>query len=532
VQDVWHQFGCKTLYDYAVNAYLKSDVMILCDIFENHRKTIHDAFGVDPAYYMTTPGVTWACALRFSGASITPITEGNEDKYDFVMSAKRGGMVNAIQRKTLKGNGFIAYIDANNLYGSSMRFKMPCGAMDWLPRPMTIDELLELDEDGDYGYLCEVDIECPPEIHDYVNDMPMFPEFKEGKPSEYIKNLYPNRGINKKLVSDLNPKMGYVTCLQMIRFAHSIGYKFTKVHRILRFEQRDWLKGYIDALTAMRDLAGKRGDKAGRNTFKLMANAVYGKTTEDPTKYADITALPNEVASTRYWSRTKKCHVDMSFEEAQFKLDRQHHRAIKKDIVTTRNYGEFTAYKAKRHIVKNDKPSLVGVMVLELSKLHMFKSFYNVIKPKNPDIKLLYMDTDSFFLWNPTPIDYAEIAGTGIGMFKDEMPDETITKVIALAPKSYAVEVENTKVSIAMKGIPKKAVDSDGNGIGINAFEGAFQHIEQPKVSSYSLRSKDHTVRCIKTTKKSVSGYDDKRHVLEDGVHTLAHGHYRINDRR
>ena len=80
-------------------------------------------------------------------------------------------------------------------------------------------------------------------------------------------------GVNK-LVPNLRNKKRYVVHYGNLQLHLSLGMKLTKVHKILRFKQSDWLKKYLDFNTSIRKIAVNSFEK---DLFKLMNNSVFGK---------------------------------------------------------------------------------------------------------------------------------------------------------------------------------------------------------------------------------------------------------------
>ena len=114
------------------------------------------------------------------------------------------------------------------------------------------------------GYVLEVDVKYPQHLHEYHNDLPFMPE------SIKIKKV-------EKLTPNLNDKIKYVINIEALNQALQHGLILEKVHRIIEFDQSEWLKPYIDFNTNLRTKAKNDFEK---DFFKLMNNSVFGKTIE------------------------------------------------------------------------------------------------------------------------------------------------------------------------------------------------------------------------------------------------------------
>ena len=162
--------------------YNKSDVLLLADIFENFRNQNMKNYGLDPAWYFTSPGLAWDAALKSTKVKLELISD-----YDMLLMIKHGtrGGVSTISNRFAHANNkymgeafysnkpskFVTYLDSNNLYGWAMSKALPTNGFKW----MTSDELdnwKNIHEDG-VGCILEVDLEYPNELHDFHNDYPL-----------------------------------------------------------------------------------------------------------------------------------------------------------------------------------------------------------------------------------------------------------------------------------------------------------------------------------------------------------------------
>ena len=188
------------------------------------------------------------------------------------------------------------YLDANNLYGWAMIQRLPTGNFKWRD-PQEID-LSKYNEDSDKGIILEVDLEYPKELHNLHNEYPCAPEKKiitDDMLSDYARKLKSEYKVSSgkvpKLVTTLLDKEKYVLHYRNLQLYLSLGLKIKKIHRVLEFDQSDWLKEYIDYNTEMRKNATNSFEK---DFFKLMNNSVFGKTMENLRNRVNIELVTNE----------------------------------------------------------------------------------------------------------------------------------------------------------------------------------------------------------------------------------------------
>ena len=197
----------------------------------------------------------------------------------------KGGICHSIHRYAKANNkymknynnneesSYIQYLDANNLYGSVMSKKLPVNGFNWTDNNVINEEFIKnYNENDKKGYILEVDIKYRKKLHDLHSDLPFLPERME---------------INKckKLVCNLYNKKKYVVHINSLKQALNHGLKLKKIHRITEFNQKAWLKPYIDMNTELRKLAKNDFEK---DLFKLMNNSVFGKTMKNIRKHRDI----------------------------------------------------------------------------------------------------------------------------------------------------------------------------------------------------------------------------------------------------
>ena len=519
-QKIWKEFGMKTMKDYH-DLYLELDVLLLADVFENFREVCLDNYKLDPAWYLTAPGLSWDAMLRVTGIKLELLTDS--DMLMMVENGTRGG-VSMISNRYSEANNkymdsyddakpskYIQYLDANNLYGWAMSEKMPYKDFKWVDiKNTSVEEVLSrvlLDED--LGYILEVDLEYPSELHNLHNDYPLAPE---------------TMVLNKvnKLTPNLRNKTKYILHHRNLGLYLSLGLKLTKIHRIIEFKQSGWLAPYIALNTDLRTNAKNNFEK---DFFKLMNNSVFGKTMENIRNRKDMKLV------------TSKRQAVKLIAKPNFK-----HRTI-----FTENL--ISVHMSKTKLVFN-KPVYVGMCILDVSKTLMYNFHYNYIKPKYNDKALLLMtDTDSLCYEIETEDFYKDIAGdveskfdtsaypknhpsgikTGvnkkvIGMMKDECSGEIMEGFVGLRAKLYATKMNDGVESKKCKGINKAVTKND---IAFKDYKDVLfnQTVQMRKMNV--IRSYKHEIYTETVNKTALSGDDDKRIVGEDRIHTMAYGHYR-----
>ena len=192
-----------------------------------------------------------------------------------VEKGTRSGICQAIHRYAKTNNkymknydkdiisSYLTYLDANNLYGWAMSQKLPVNGFKWVERLSRFNEIFikNYNENSDIGYFLEVDTDYPKELINLHKDLPFLPESKK---------------VNKveKLISGIEDKEKYVVHLKVLKQALSQGLVLKKVHRVIQFNQEDWLKPYININTKLRKEAKNDFEK---DFFKLMNNSVLEK---------------------------------------------------------------------------------------------------------------------------------------------------------------------------------------------------------------------------------------------------------------
>ena len=382
---VWGTFNLQTMGDYH-DLYLTSDILLLTDVFENFRSTCLQYYKLDPCHYYTSPGLSWDAMLKMTDVKLELVTD--IDMFQFIEKGTRGdisyianrfGEANSKYMKEYnkeKPSKYIMYLDANNLYGHAMSQYLPTGGFQWLTEKQ-INKIMNktILSDNKKGYILEVDLEYPEELHELHNDYPLAAEkMKVTKDmlSPYCKTIQEKFGVTigqvAKLTPTLTEKKNYVLHYRNLQLYLSLGLKLKKVHRVLEFDQSPWLRQYIDFNTQKHASAKNAFEK---DFFKLMNNSVYGKTCENLRKRVDVRLVTDQNKLSKVAS--KPTYVNS--------------KIFTEDLVAVHKIKET---------LKLDRPAYVGMCILDLSKTLMYDFHYNYIKKRyNNKAKLLFTDTDS-----------------------------------------------------------------------------------------------------------------------------------------
>ena len=305
------------------------------------------------------------------------------------------------------------------------------------------------------------------------------------------------------------------------------GLTLKKVYRAIEFNQSARLKRYIDINTELRKNAKNDFEK---NCFKLMNNPAFGKMIKNVRKQREIKLVVTE-------QRRKKLVSDANYKSCVAFSD------------------HLLAIEMRKTRIYMDKPIMVGQAILDKSKELMYHFYYDYLKPKyKEDVKLMYMDRDSFVLeietcdffedikedlkeWFDTSgydtnmilsNEYAEVREINkkrIGMMKDELGKGYMTEFVALSPKVYAFEetrldnslVEHKKTKGTKKKVTKKSLCFD-------LYKQCLFENKMFNCIQNSMKRSPISVDTMQINKISLENYDNKRLRSINGIATYPYG--------
>jgi len=387
--------------------------------------------------------------------------------------------------------------------------------------------------EGDTGYICNVDLDYPTSLHDNSAhfEFPLAPEkiaIPKNHLSQYQQNLLKTlktsyNSTTKKLIPHLGNRTGYVVHYKNLQYYLKKGMILKKVHDIIAFDQRQWLKPFILKNTLLRQ---KAKSKFEQDLFKLINNSIFGKSMQQMRNRMNVKITDNPTSILKH---TKK----------------PNHKTF--EIV----HKKLAILFSSKPTVLLDRPLYTAFSVLDLSKLYMYEWHYDKIKEwYGNNANLLYTDTDSLIYQIYTDNlfedlkcheedfdfgDYdskSEINGflsspknkKVLGKMKDEAHGKILFSFIGLAPKMYSIVGEHnykvTKAKGVKRALVKKALTHE-------FFRKSLfkQRVYECKMNL--MRSKNHKLFVANFKKRAIHNFESKRYILDGGVRSRPHYHFK-----
>ena len=408
-------------------------------------------------------------------------------------------------------------MDATNLYGHSMSQFLPYDEIEmWHGDPDKywnwLDEILNTPNDADIGYFVEADLKNPDDIKEKTKNFPFCPENKiihkdKYNDNDYMKQIKPKKyAKSMKLICDWTDKENYLVHYRMLKFYVRQGMVVDKIHEKISFKQSNWLEKYIYFNTQKRNMAKNDFEK---DFYKLLNNAFYGKTMENVRNRLGLKFFK------------KDDYKEIIKYQSKLTFDGIH-----------KSYENCDSYVFRKNELLVDKPIYLGFAVLELSKLHMYETYYDKLQPYfgQENIQLHYIDTDAFVLSLKTQdiikdlknlediFDFSNLDKNHelfsernkkvIGKFKIETPKNIwIDEFVCLRIKMYSFKCGDDSKN-KLKCISK----SQSKHIKFDEYKNClFGGEYQKECDNYIIRSLNHEMILQKVKKSTLSIFDDKR---------------------
>ena len=319
---------------------------------------------------------------------------------------------------------------------STVGLYLPISRFRWVDDCQQLAKTIaEQPDDSPEGYILEVDLEYPEDLHDAHNSYPLAPErmvVQKEWMSEYQHNLL---GVGvaptevEKLVPNVRNKDRYVLHYRNLQLYMSLGMRLIKVHRPLRFDQSPWMEPYIQMNTELRKKAASGFKK---DLYKLMNNSVFGKTMENLRRRTDV-----KLARRNEEDKLRRLIASPAFARANIFDD------------------DLAAIQVHKSRLVLNRPVFVGMYL-------MYDFYYNQLRAQYRDrCQLLYTDTDSLLLEVQTEDVFRDMASNAelydtsdyppehhlhsiankkaLGKMKDECAGRPIAEYVGLRPKMYSI---------------------------------------------------------------------------------------------
>jgi len=324
---------------------------------------------------------------------------------------------------------------------------------------------------------------------------------------------------SKKLLLTLEDKTNYVVHYRNMQFYLKQGMKLKRVPRVLEFEQECWMEPYIRMNTEFRKKAKSDFEK---NFYKLMNNSVFGKTMENLRNRVDI-----KIVNSNETNKIRKLVASPLYS---------------RHVIFTNDLVGIDMRKSKLLL---NKPVYTGITILENSKILMYDFFYNELKKQYGEkCELLYSDTDSLLLEIETEDFYKDMKSSMdlydtsdypkehplhsnankkvLGKMKDECAGIPIAECVCLRPKMYSIKMADEKNIKKAKGVKTCVVKKE---IKHEQYKETLFSAKQLRHGMNILRSEGHEIYGMHMNKISLSPFDSKRWIDDDGIHTKAYGY-------
>ena len=502
-KEIYNKLKFKNIKEY-LDTYLKLDITLLTDIFENFRKGIWDKFGLDCSKYVSSPSLSKDCMLKFTKIKIEHIKD--IEMYDFINNSVIGGLCVCSNPylNNDNSNSTVAYQDVSSLYPAIMRNKIPL--KNYIFIELNEFKINKYGEDKNYSCILLCHVKTTDKVkNDHI--LKQFPALISKTSiyydnlSDYQKtNLKENYKSSGKLINHLGSDENNYLSFEMYKLLLKLGYEI-EIKKILEYYHSDFMKKYIDFLYDKKTEYKKIGDKSMMMTYKILMNSLYGSMLTRVENFRDFKIVTNSKQADFY---TKRSNFNSRV-------------IINEDLTIVEMNKVKCVYNS---------PILIGSIILQNSKVLLFDYMYNKF-PKlfgKKNIEIGYVDTDSiiFKIENMKNEEYQNIQnnnpdvfGCKIGLMEDEIDkNDEITEYIGLSSKCYSyITKNNLKDNVKTKGISESYKSKYLNHQEFRKV--LFDDVNLNKVEFNSIKIKNQKIFTNKIIKDNVKNFNDKRFMID-----------------
>ena len=507
VKRFYENMEFKNIKEY-LECYLKSDITLLADVFNNFRKIIFDNLGLDCVKYISAPSLSKDAGLKYSKCKIENIKDVSI--FQFVRKSIMGGLSDSINPyvKLDNKNQSIVYNDISSQYPHELRKKLPVSNYKFVEN---FDQnKYGQDKDYDCIMLCSVKTTDLIKKDLLYNQCPMLVskcKITDKNLSEYqlnqIKNKRNNENSNyksqsKKLMSNLGNDENTYLNFEMYQMFIKAGYDI-EIKKILEFKHEAIFKDYIEYLYSKIKQYSLQNKISMELCFKIMMNSFYGSMLTDKTRFKDIKICTTKEQALKL---TKKTNLN-SF------------NIINENLVII---------EMSKNKCIFDSPILIGSQVLFNSKCNLYNYMYNIIPDLfgRENIPFSLRDTDSIIykINNCSHEKYVETLKNNKHLFNKELGlmeneiKENINEVVSLMSKCYSIQTVDMINKIKAKSIPKtfsKKIHTHKYFKKI-----LFNEIKNNKAEFYRISLKNGKLTTQLELKDDIGNFNDKRHMIDN----------------
>jgi len=391
---MYTETSCSTLAEYA-KLYARASVIQLADVMLNFVQWCINSFSITPLHSPSISSFAFDAAFVKTGASFEHIKD--PEMISWISDAIKAGLsfvnyphvvANNERIGVYNGNSsersHIIDLDLNGAYAAGASYNLAVGDYTWLSEEEIADlNISSLPDEGEYGYILEVSMYCPPDKMDYHNPLPpavVKRRIQFNELSGYQQDLFSkmNKGLPKseteeRLILDLLPKTNYVCYHKLLKLYTQEGMIITKIHKCLRFKAAPYLKPFVDYIMSIRKSAVQSGDSFLNKICKQILCSIFGKFMTNTSNYTDVKPCGSQREFVHLTS--KPTFADVSVVSDTFSLI------------------HFT--RAKIHHPHN---IINAFIILENCKEMVYRGWYRMREHFNNKVRLIAGETDSMKL--------------------------------------------------------------------------------------------------------------------------------------